>query len=283
MNDVRLTIGITTRDRPEALQRCLRSIAVVAHLSPEVLVFDDASSTPVSDRIAAWDVPVPVRVLRDDRAPGVHRRSQSAGARGLGARRVADGRRCGIAAADGRSSVRCGCSTPTARLAAVAFAQCDRDRRQVGRKDAAGPSRVACYVAAFIGFAHLIRRDAFIAVGGYRESFEIYGEEKELCLRLIEAGYRTVYLPDALVDPPAGPGESQPATLPALRHEERLPHRAVQRAAQPARLAASRASRALLPHAPRVEHRRPVGVGVDSARAVEKRRVRVPRSKAGVI
>ena len=38
-----------------------------------------------------------------------------------------------------------------------------------------------------------------LAVGGYRESFEFYGEEKDFCLRLIEAGYRTVYLPDALV------------------------------------------------------------------------------------
>jgi GT2 family glycosyltransferase len=54
-------------------------------------------------------------------------------------------------------------------------------------------------VPSFIGFAHLVRRDAFIALGGYRESFEFYGEEKDFCLRLIEAGYRTLYLPDALV------------------------------------------------------------------------------------
>ena len=52
---------------------------------------------------------------------------------------------------------------------------------------------------SFIGFAHLVRRDVFVAIGGYRESFEFYGEEKDFCLRLIDAGYRTVYLPDALV------------------------------------------------------------------------------------
>ncbi len=67
---VRLTIGITTRDRPEALERCLRSLALVSHLSPEVLVFDDASSPPVREQVTAWAPPVPVRVLRDDRAPG---------------------------------------------------------------------------------------------------------------------------------------------------------------------------------------------------------------------
>jgi GT2 family glycosyltransferase len=54
-------------------------------------------------------------------------------------------------------------------------------------------------VRSFIGFAHLLRRDTFLQLSGYRESFVFYGEEKEYCLRLLEAGYQTVYLPDALV------------------------------------------------------------------------------------
>jgi GT2 family glycosyltransferase len=60
-------------------------------------------------------------------------------------------------------------------------------------------SRTPCIVPAYIGFAHLVRRDTFLALAGYRESFEFYGEEKDFCLRLIEAGFRVVYLPDALV------------------------------------------------------------------------------------
>ena len=71
--------------------------------------------------------------------------------------------------------------------------------RQVGRGDAAGRSRAACYVPSFIGFAHLVRRESFVAIGGYRESFEFYGEEKDSVCVCIDAGYRTVYLPDALV------------------------------------------------------------------------------------
>jgi GT2 family glycosyltransferase len=62
-----------------------------------------------------------------------------------------------------------------------------------------GRSAVPCYVASFIGFSHLLRREIFAGLGGYREAFEFYGEEKEFCMRLIDAGYRTVYLPDALV------------------------------------------------------------------------------------
>ncbi len=62
-----------------------------------------------------------------------------------------------------------------------------------------GRGRLARYVAAFIGFAHLLDRRVFLGLGGYRESFVFYGEEKEYCLRLLDGGYRVVYLPTALV------------------------------------------------------------------------------------
>jgi GT2 family glycosyltransferase len=60
-------------------------------------------------------------------------------------------------------------------------------------------AQVPSVVPSFIGFAHMIRRDRFLALGGFREAFGFYGEEKEFCLRLLEAGLHTVYLPHALV------------------------------------------------------------------------------------
>jgi GT2 family glycosyltransferase len=45
----------------------------------------------------------------------------------------------------------------------------------------------------------MIRRDRFLALSGFREAFGFYGEEKEFCLRLLDAGSHTVYLPEALV------------------------------------------------------------------------------------
>jgi GT2 family glycosyltransferase len=205
MNPTRLTVGITTRDRPKALERCLQSLTAIAHLSPEVLIFDDASAKPIDQQLAGRGLSVRFRVLRADDAPGMI----------VGRNRMV---REAIASAvllldddagliDGRSideALQLLDGDP--RVAAVAFAQSDRHGTRWD--DSMQPSRShdACYVPAFIGFAHLVRRDAFLKMGGYRETFFFYGEEKDFCLRLIDAGYRTVYLPHALVMHEPDPG-----------------------------------------------------------------------------
>ena len=146
MSGARLTIGITTRNRPEALRRCLRSLAVVAHLSPEVLVFDDASATPVSDpdrRLGpACACPRPSRRQRSR----VYRRSQSPGARGVGISRVSDGRRCGVPRRRGdrsRAGVARGGSSRSAR-SRLRSANSAGARWDEGMQPSR--SRVACYV-----------------------------------------------------------------------------------------------------------------------------------------
>jgi len=201
MNAVPLTIGITTRDRPEALRRCLRSLQAVAHLAPEVLVFDDASATPVVeqlDQLTEADLPVRARVLRDDRAPGyIAGRNRLVREAAAPAVLLLDD---DAALLDGEAVERAlGLLDRDPRVAAVAFAQSDRNGTPWDEAMQPSRGRAASYVPAFIGFAHLLRRDTFLAVGGYRESFVFYGEEKDFCLRLIQAGYGTVYLPDALV------------------------------------------------------------------------------------
>ncbi|HEX2207646.1 MAG TPA: hypothetical protein VHG93_08170, partial [Longimicrobium sp.] len=65
-------------------------------------------------------------------------------------------------------------------------------------------------VRTFIGFAHMIRRDALLAAGGYREILQIMGEERELTLRLLDAGLRVVYLPNAPVAHLADPSGRDP-------------------------------------------------------------------------
>ena len=51
----------------------------------------------------------------------------------------------------------------------------------------------------YVGCGHLLRRRAVAAVGLYMPELYRQGEEKDRCLRLLGAGYRTVALPDVMV------------------------------------------------------------------------------------
>lgn len=69
-----------------------------------------------------------------------------------------------------------------------------RDRDQPADFDrAAGEVFAACAAAA------LYRRDAFLSVGGFDESFFCFHEDSDLSFRLQLAGYRCLYVPEAAV------------------------------------------------------------------------------------
>jgi GT2 family glycosyltransferase len=191
-----LSVGITTRNRPDALRACLASMTVISSLDPEVLVFDDGSAPPASEVIGK--PASAVRFIRDASTPGyiVGRNRLVAEAEGEFVLLLDDDTRL-LSAESIASAIAVMRADP--RVAAVAFAQAEADGRPWPERMQPSPARVPTVVRSFIGFAHLLRRAVFLELGGYRESFEFYGEEKEFCLRLIDAGYQTVYLPAALV------------------------------------------------------------------------------------
>jgi GT2 family glycosyltransferase len=201
----RLTIGITSRERPHAIIRCLESMTAVAALDPEVLVFDDGSPVPVAEQLAGRTFPLPYRIIRDDSAPG-----NIVGRNRL--MREASSDRVLLLDDDaalldnGAVERAMRVMEADAGVAAIAFAQADRHGRPWDSAMQPSRSLESCVIPAYIGFAHLLRRDVFLQLGGYRESFVFYGEEKDFCLRLIDAGHRTVYLPDALVVHEPDPG-----------------------------------------------------------------------------
>ena len=191
----RLTVGVTTRNRPASLQRCVDSLQHIAHLAPEILVFDDASEMPAADVLGANPR---LRVIRDDRGPGniVGRNALVRAASASLVLLLDDD----AALIDGASVERAiAIAESDSQVAAVAFAQANADGTAWPEAMQPGRGQSPRYVPTFIGFAHLINRDVFLSLGGYRESFVFYGEEKEYCLRLLEHGFRVVYLPDALV------------------------------------------------------------------------------------
>jgi GT2 family glycosyltransferase len=190
----RLTIGITTKNRPEALEACLRSLQTLAPLAPEVLVYDDGSEPPVDARARAASAGV--RVLRGT--------SGTAAGRNWIVREAAcefvlllDDDTLVLDAAPVVEALRTIDGDPG--VGAVAFAQANADGTPWPAAMQPSAADRPALIAAYIGFAHLIRRSAFLELGGYREIFRYQGEEKELCLRLVGAGKSIVYLPQARI------------------------------------------------------------------------------------
>ena len=64
-----VTVGISTKDRPEALVRALRSLRHLEGVIAEAIVVDDGSATPVEGpalAALAADLPPDVRFIRHD-------------------------------------------------------------------------------------------------------------------------------------------------------------------------------------------------------------------------
>jgi GT2 family glycosyltransferase len=76
------------------------------------------------------------------------------------------------------------------RVGAVAIPYINVHQDTMVRQRAPAADRI--YVThAFVGAAHAIRRDVFRKCGGYREHFFYMGEEGDLCVRMLQAGYVT--------------------------------------------------------------------------------------------
>lgn len=207
-----LTVSITTRNRPAAVARCVRSLAAIRDLVDSAIVLDDASAPPLDIEgltAAAQSAGIVLDVLRNDVHIGT-----AAGKNAIARRARApyllslddDAFLLGDAAVRQALSVL----QHDPAVAAVAFAQSDEHgtRYPAGQQPAAAAAR--CYVPAFIGFACMIVRDRLLDIGGYREAFVIHGEEREVCLRWLDRGLNVVYLPDAPVAHLADPSNRDP-------------------------------------------------------------------------
>ncbi len=193
-----LTIGITTRHRPRALARLIESLALLSDLQPEVIVFDDGSEPPAAETLGAIKTTLPIRTIRDD----------SGAAYIVGRNRIVrEASTPFVLLLDDDAVILS--ATPVRRalevlerdatVAAVGFAQAEADGRPWPIAMQPGRAQQPSLVPSYIGFAHLVRTETFRSHGGYRELLFFYGEEKELCVRLWNAGLKIVYLPDALI------------------------------------------------------------------------------------
>lgn len=72
--------------------------------------------------------------------------------------------------------------------------------------DQPGPS-----VLGFLACAAVVRRDAFLAVGGFQPKLHVYGEESLLAMDLAAAGWELAYVPSLVVRHLPAPGGRDPA------------------------------------------------------------------------
>lgn len=189
-----LSVCIATRNRPALLARCLASLTWLGERAVEVLVIDDASELPVEP---VTTCPYPLRVIRHPTPTGyIVARNELARLAAapviltldddaeLINPRIAEG--LAVLAAD-------------PAVGAVAFPQIHENGDRYPLSMQPAPVDYPCLVPTFYGYAHLVRRELFRRLGGYRERFHAFGEEMEFCKRLWDAGAKVVYLPGVAV------------------------------------------------------------------------------------
>jgi GT2 family glycosyltransferase len=203
-----LSVLIGTRDRPQALRRCLDGVAHQQRAPLETIVFDDASVRTDVDAIAAESAVEPVGVLRAESPVGVAEMrnrlvEQAAGeicifidddaqfqdAHGLAA--VADAFEAHPEAAAVAARIEDhfpdGCrqiNVPFPRTTLAAHS------------DLADQAQCVSY---FVGAGHAIRRRVFVACGGYASFLHFGGEEVDLSYRILQNGYTIRYAPDVRI------------------------------------------------------------------------------------
>jgi len=214
-----ITIAIATRDRPESLARCLRSLAPLKDLVGEILIMDGSPQNGLPEELSSRlkdALPIPYRILKQTTEIGL------TGARNALARAASydfvlnldddafllktEGVRCAV-----EMMVR------DNRIAAIAFCQTDGEGKpwpffgcQPFPNCQPGLPNHPCIVPSFIGYGYLLRRDVWLSLGGYREWLGSANEEKEVCMRLLDAGYQIVYHPDVCVAHIADPAARSP-------------------------------------------------------------------------
>lgn len=199
----KLAVGITTKNRLESLLRCLGSLVPLKPLLTEVIVVDGESSPRLEDPVKALceKLGLPLKYVYLSPDPGhVVSRNRIARETDAPLMLILDDDTDLFDVDAVHEAIRVLETDP--RVGVIAFAQADKDGRSFSEynpKTQPAPVTYPCFVPSYIGFAALFRRDTFMKVGGYHDILCYWGEEKELCLRLIDAGHSIIYLPQAMI------------------------------------------------------------------------------------
>jgi GT2 family glycosyltransferase len=180
------TIVISTRNRKDELRRTLASCLTLDAGSGwiETIVVDDDSTDGTRDMIAA-EFPS-VRVIHKPKATGyiVSRNMGAREARGPIIFSIDDD--AVFTSTDTVLRTLAEFNHPRIGAIAMPHIHITDGPREYDR----APGESSVFIGAtYVGTAHALRRDIFLALGGYQEALVHQGEESEYCLRMLDAGY----------------------------------------------------------------------------------------------
>lgn len=181
------TVVITTKNRKEELARAIRS-ALAQSPPVEVLVVDDGSDDGTADMVRT-EFPA-ARLERCEESGGyIVRRNMGAElARGPVIFSIDDDAE--FATPDVVAQTLPLFDDPVVGAVAIPFKEPNKTGETVFQL--APDADRQWMTAIYIGTAHAVRRDVFLRLGGYRGNLIHQGEESDYCIRMMDAGYRTV-------------------------------------------------------------------------------------------
>lgn len=203
-----VSILIASKDRPEALERCLRSVLFQTYEKKEILILDDGSQCDLASSLRGKFPAQDIFWMRSDQTLGVaagrNRLIEKANGDWL---IVLDD---DAAFADDKSIenfANQSVNHPEAGVFAFKIIDMVEGRpvryripfRQRTVRHDPGVADEAGYVTYFLGGGHAVCAEVFRSCGLYPENFFYGSEEIDLSYRMIERGYRIFYLPRIVV------------------------------------------------------------------------------------
>ncbi|HET6795030.1 MAG TPA: glycosyltransferase family 2 protein, partial [Acidimicrobiales bacterium] len=203
LDDPIATVVVATRDRPQDLSHCLDRLDGLPEQPPVIVVDNGSAVSPApvcADRPEVTLVPLPGNLGAAARNVGARLASTEVvafcdddswwepGALATATRFLNEHRQAGLAVARVLVEPSGDLDPVSACIGAGPF-DIEWRRRPGGHRAVAG----------FLACSAAVRRDAFLAVGGFPDELVIGGEETPLALRLAAAGWHLGYVPEAVV------------------------------------------------------------------------------------
>jgi glycosyltransferase involved in cell wall biosynthesis len=180
---MKATVVITTKNRRDELRVAIQS-AKEQSAAPEVLVIDDGSTDGTAEKVRQEFPEVSLVSHAESRGLIVRRNEAARVAKGEVIFSIDDDAE--FSSPDIVMQTLEAFSDP--RIAAVAIPYIDVKKNPAVRQLAPDAENV-WITDSFIGTAHAVRRDVFLAMNGYREHLVHQGEEGDLCLMMLDAGW----------------------------------------------------------------------------------------------